>query len=242
MDTCSSVSGSLSCSATCTATSTGCDLTGTTTTTTQGCSSQPCQTAVITTIGGDPASSITICPDCEATPTDPGPIPPLYTLPAGIDPIAAPNPTLFTITFVADYIIDTPSFGVDTAAAFAAMQSIDFQQLSFFSGGILTVATTATFAEPAGPLTIPVISNDTPTIAPPSVATTTAEPPTVVNPETHPCQLSSDCPQSNCNSDQTPICAPNGTCLCGSSSLNLGPLGTKVRRAYPTFLKRFKRR
>jgi hypothetical protein len=135
------------------------------------------------------------------------------------------------------------------------MQSIDFQQLSFFPGGILTVATTEAFAEPAGPLTIPVISNDTPTIAPPSAAiaaTTTVEPPAVVSPGaplelfqlpagTHPCLISSDCPQSNCNSDQMPICTPNGTCLCGSSSLNLGPLGAKARRAYPTFLKRFGR-
>lgn len=126
------------------------------------------------------------------------------------------------------------------------MQSIDFQQLSFFPGGILTVATTETFAEPAG-LTIPVISNDASTVALLSAtAAATAEPPTVVSPGappessqlpavTHPCLLSSDCPQSNCNSDQTPICAPNGTCLCGSSSLDLGPLGGKARRACPTF-------
>jgi hypothetical protein len=84
------------------------------------------------------------------------------------------------------------------------MQSIDLQQLSFFPGGILTVATTQTFAEPARPLEIPGILKDTSTIAPLSVAaaaTTTAEPPTVGSPGapsessqlpagTHPCLLS----------------------------------------------------
>lgn len=221
---------------TCTATSTGCNLSGGTTTTTQSCSSQPCQTAVITTIGGGPASSITICPDCSTPTPDQGPNPPLYTLPAGVQPVAAQDPTLYTIVFVTNIIIDNPSHEIDTAAAFAAMQSIDFQQLSFYSGGILTVATTQTFPEPAGPLTIP-ISNQGPIAPPPpSAATTTSS--TVVDPGVplqsfgippgpHPCLLSSDCPQSNCNAGQTPICSPKGQCLCGSSSLNLGPLGGK---------------
>lgn len=138
----------------------------------------------------------------------------------------APDSTLFTITFVTNYIIDTPSFDVDTAAAFAAMQSIDFQQLSFFSGGILTVATTATFAEPAGPLTIPVSQ----TI--PDYSTTFCC--------NHNCRAT--CRGEPGNSSMSVIIRLSaiklqfrsnaGMCAerdmsCGSSSLNLGPPGRR---------------
>ncbi|PVH89445.1 hypothetical protein DL98DRAFT_614725 [Cadophora sp. DSE1049] len=244
LDSCTTVSGSLSCSATCTATSTGCDITGTTATTTLSCSSQVCQTAVLTTLGGGPPSSIMICPDCEATTTSTGPISTaMNNVPARSPIRELPNDLIFTITFVTDFILDTPSFEVDTAAANAAMHSIDLQQLSLYPGGVLTLTTTATFDDPAGPLTVPEFPDGSSTVPPPPPpAITSSVAPAPVDPEMPPPrQLSSDCPQSACTSEQTPICAPSGKCLCGSSSLNLGPIGAKFRRSHPSFLPRFRR-
>ncbi|KAG4439674.1 hypothetical protein IFR05_004871 [Cadophora sp. M221] len=149
------------------------------------------------------------------------------------------NSLIFTITFVTDLIFDSPSFEVDTAAAYSAMSSIDFEQLSFYPGGILTVAATETFLVPEGPLTIPILASESTateaSLTPAAPTTPVAADPDVPPP---PCRLSLDCPQSACNADQTPICAPGGKCLCGSSSLNLGPIG---RRSSPSYMPRFKR-
>jgi hypothetical protein len=92
------------------------ELTETTASLERSCRPQVCQTAVITTIGGGPASTTIACPTC-----DPGATGNIAT--------ADPSDKIYTITFVTDLIIDSWSQEVETAAVYGAVPSINNEQL-----------------------------------------------------------------------------------------------------------------
>ncbi|PVH78088.1 hypothetical protein DL98DRAFT_656340 [Cadophora sp. DSE1049] len=114
--------GSISnCFETC-ITSTGCSISDAATTTTQSCSSLPCQTLVVTTIGGSMTSE-TYCPDCGATSTE------MVTDPAESGWATTGSSysyvTILTITIVTDDGFVHPDFMVDTALEYSQMSSMD---------------------------------------------------------------------------------------------------------------------
>jgi hypothetical protein len=57
-----------------------------------------------------------------------------------------------TITMIANLIFDTSLADIDTAAAYACMQSIDNERLPFYSTGILTLNSGASFINHTGRL------------------------------------------------------------------------------------------
>ena len=109
------------CFETC-ATSTGCSFSDTATTTTQTCSSLPCQTLVVTTIGGSMTSE-TNCPDCAPTSTEV--VTDLVESGWASTGSSYSYVTLLTITIVTDDGFVHPDFMVDTALEYSQMSSMD---------------------------------------------------------------------------------------------------------------------
>jgi hypothetical protein len=188
------------------------------------------------------------------------PISTLYAqLPTSISTAASDNDTTFTITITTNLIFDTSPTDIDTAAAYACMQSIDNEQLSFCPTGILTLTSGVFFVGPYGPVTMNSTVATTSTLALPS-STLPASTSGLDGLPFVPyfwrftdmytagecfcgssvrsgmveqvCKLSADCPKAFCSAGQSPICAPSRQCLCGSSSLSLGPL---IKKALPTW-------
>ncbi|KAH9214639.1 hypothetical protein DL95DRAFT_461919 [Leptodontidium sp. 2 PMI_412] len=133
-----SAGSSATCFETCIL-STGCSVTNTATTTTETCSSMPCQTIVVTTIGGT-VTSETYCLDCTSTATE------VTTDPAesGWASKSSSYVTLITVTVVTEGGFVHPDFMLNTAQEYSQMSLMDKEIAARHTKPLSTLITSAT--------------------------------------------------------------------------------------------------